>query len=385
MTAMAMSCRPDLIIFDEPTTALDVTTQVEVLAAIAISSSSSTPRRSTSRTIWPSSRRWRDRIMVLRYGKLVEEATTREMLSSPREDYTKSLWAVRALHKTEERPSDDVAAARATMSTASYGGEITVLRACDRPGAARPHRRRRRRDRAPANRRWRASSPACCRRLTGEIVLRRQAAAAGAQGSRQGHAAAHADDLSDRRIPRSIRASACATSSAGRSSSISALRAGRCDRKVVELLDLIELDESFLDRLPRRAVGRPEAAHLHRPRAGRRARAHHLRRGDLGARSDRRRRRSSSCCMRLQKETSVSYLFITHDIATVRAIADEIVVMHQGKVVQQGPKSQVLSPPHPALYRSAALLGAGDGSRLADGVLTRRTKGAPAMPAAANA
>lgn len=34
MTAMALSCRPDLIIFDEPTTALDVTTQIEVLAAI---------------------------------------------------------------------------------------------------------------------------------------------------------------------------------------------------------------------------------------------------------------------------------------------------------------------------------------------------------------
>ena len=34
MTAMAMACRPDLIIFDEPTTALDVTTQIEVLASI---------------------------------------------------------------------------------------------------------------------------------------------------------------------------------------------------------------------------------------------------------------------------------------------------------------------------------------------------------------
>ena len=51
--------------------------------------------------------------------------------------------------------------------------------------------------------------------------------------------------------------------------------------------------------------------------------------------------------MKLQKETNVSYLFITHDIATVRAISDEIVVMHQGKVVQQGPKTQVLNPPHP--------------------------------------
>ena len=34
MTAMAMSSKPDLIIFDEPTTALDVTTQVNVLATI---------------------------------------------------------------------------------------------------------------------------------------------------------------------------------------------------------------------------------------------------------------------------------------------------------------------------------------------------------------
>ena len=42
------------------------------------------------------------------------------------------------------------------------------------------------------------------------------------------------------------------------------------------------------------------------------------------------------------------HISVTHDIATVKAIADEIVVMHQGKVVESGPKSEVLSPPHPA-------------------------------------
>jgi peptide/nickel transport system ATP-binding protein len=52
--------------------------------------------------------------------------------------------------------------------------------------------------------------------------------------------------------------------------------------------------------------------------------------------------------MKLQKDTNVSYMFITHDIATVRAISDEIVVMHKGKVVQQGLKSKVLNPPFPA-------------------------------------
>jgi peptide/nickel transport system ATP-binding protein len=49
--------------------------------------------------------------------------------------------------------------------------------------------------------------------------------------------------------------------------------------------------------------------------------------------------------MRLQQETQVSYLFITHDIATVRAIADSVAVMHKGRVVRFGPKSKVLSPP----------------------------------------
>jgi len=49
---------------------------------------------------------------------------------------------------------------------------------------------------------------------------------------------------------------------------------------------------------------------------------------------------------RLQNELEVSYLFITHDLATVRAISDQIVVMLRGRVVQQGGKTEVLTPPH---------------------------------------
>ncbi|MDG1067779.1 MAG: ATP-binding cassette domain-containing protein, partial [Sulfitobacter sp.] len=49
--------------------------------------------------------------------------------------------------------------------------------------------------------------------------------------------------------------------------------------------------------------------------------------------------------LRLQKFEDVAYLFITHDLATVKAIADSIAVMFQGKVVRYGPKSQVLAPP----------------------------------------
>ena len=49
---------------------------------------------------------------------------------------------------------------------------------------------------------------------------------------------------------------------------------------------------------------------------------------------------------RLQDELGLSYMFITHDLATVRAIADEVVVMKDGKVIEQGPKAEMFQPPH---------------------------------------
>src|SRR4029078_8656161 len=108
MTAMAMSCRPDLIIFDEPTTALDVTTQIEVLAAIK-----DIVRQFNTAAIYITHdlavvAQMADRVMVLRYGELVEEAPTGVMLKAPTQEYTRSLWAVRKLQKPESI-SDDIA------------------------------------------------------------------------------------------------------------------------------------------------------------------------------------------------------------------------------------------------------------------------------------
>ena len=49
---------------------------------------------------------------------------------------------------------------------------------------------------------------------------------------------------------------------------------------------------------------------------------------------------------RLQEDLNLAYMFITHDLATVRAIADEVVVMKEGKVVEAGPKDEMFRPPH---------------------------------------
>ena len=115
-----MACRPDLLIFDEPTTALDVTTQIEVLAAIK-----DVVRQFHTAAIYISHdlavvAQMADRIMVLRYGDLVEEAPTRQMLSNPQQAYTKSLWAVRSLRKEEEAGDDRSCFASITVD-AAYG------------------------------------------------------------------------------------------------------------------------------------------------------------------------------------------------------------------------------------------------------------------------
>ena len=125
MTAMAMSPRPDLIIFDEPTTALDVTTQVEVLVAMRdIVEKFNTAAIYITHDLAVVAQ-MADFIKVLRYGEEVEEAETRKMLSQPEEDYTKSLWSVRALHK-DESPSEDIALSIKNVD-AAYGNTVKVL------------------------------------------------------------------------------------------------------------------------------------------------------------------------------------------------------------------------------------------------------------------
>ena len=103
MTAMAMSPRPDLIVFDEPTTALDVTTQVEVLTAMkSIVEEFNTAAIYITHDLAVVAQ-MADVIKVLRYGNEIEEAETRKMLTAPEQDYTKSLWSVRSLEKSQQK------------------------------------------------------------------------------------------------------------------------------------------------------------------------------------------------------------------------------------------------------------------------------------------
>jgi peptide/nickel transport system ATP-binding protein len=118
------------------------------------------------------------------------------------------------------------------------------------------------------------------------------------------------------------------------------------DRRIGELLDLIELDDSFIERLPGElSGGQKQRICIARALA---ADPELIICDEVTSALDQIVQEGIlKLLLRLQKELNVTYLFITHDIATVRAISDQIVVMHQGRVVEQGPKSQVLNPPHP--------------------------------------
>ncbi len=343
MTAMAMSCRPDLIIFDEPTTALDVTTQVEVLAAMRdIVEQFDTAAIYITHDLAVVAQ-MAHRIMVLRYGNLVEEATTRAMLKAPTQEYTRSLWAVRKLQKPESI-SDDIAL-RIHNVDASYSGSIKVL---DNVTVQVPRGRT-----VAVVGESGSGKSTLARAITGLLPPSR--------GEIYFNGKPLPRELKDRdkdtlrRIQMIYQSADTALNPRQKVRDIIGrplefylgLKGADRDRRVVELLESIELNESYIDRLPgEMSGGQKQRISIARALA---AEPEIIICDEVTSALDQIvQEEILSLLMRLQKQTNVSYLFITHDIATVRAISDEIVVMHQGKVVQQGPKSKVLAPPFPA-------------------------------------
>ncbi len=103
MIAMAMACEPDLLIADEPTTALDVTVQAEILRLMK-----RLQRRCGTSILFITHdfgvvSQMADRLAVMRKGKIVEEGPLREVLGAPSHPYTRQLLA--ALPENLPRPS----------------------------------------------------------------------------------------------------------------------------------------------------------------------------------------------------------------------------------------------------------------------------------------
>jgi peptide/nickel transport system ATP-binding protein len=343
MTAMAMACRPDLIIFDEPTTALDVTTQVEVLAAMRdIVEQFHTAAIYITHDLAVVAQ-MAHRIMVLRHGKLVEEAPTREMLKAPKQEYTQTLWAVRKLAKPEQ-PGDDVIL-RVHEVDASYGGVVKVL---DNVTVQVPRGRT-----VAVVGESGSGKSTLARAITGLLPPTKGDIYFNGKPLPRSLAERGKDTL--RRIQMIYQSADTALNPRQRVRDIvgrplefyTGVKGGERDRKVVDLLDMIEMSEEYIDRLPGElSGGQKQRVSIARALA---AGPELIICDEVTSALDQIvQEEILKLLLRLQRESNLSYLFITHDIATVKAISDEIVVMYQGKVVQQGPKTKVLAPPYPA-------------------------------------
>ncbi|MGG4604799.1 ABC transporter ATP-binding protein [Paenalcaligenes sp. Me131] len=105
MIAMAMACDPDVLIADEPTTALDVTVQAQIFDLLREQQA----RRGTAIVMithdMGAVAEMSDRVVVMYGGRVVEEGLTDEVLSTPCHPYTKGLIA--CLPELDPAPTDE--------------------------------------------------------------------------------------------------------------------------------------------------------------------------------------------------------------------------------------------------------------------------------------
>ncbi|MEP6283170.1 MAG: ABC transporter ATP-binding protein [Nitratireductor sp.] len=342
MVAMAMACRPDLIVFDEPTTALDVTTQIEVLAAIK-----DVVRDFNTAAIYITHdlavvAQLADRIMVLRYGELVEEGETRRVLERPNAAYTRELLASGAARRAGSHVGraileiGDVSAAygatKVLHDVSLSVAEGTTVAIVGESGSGKSTLARVVTGLLPCT--------GGTVRFDGEelkptlrersSVLRRRIQLVHQTPDTSLNPRQRVDEILGRPL-----------------TFFHGMTGAARKERMVELLDQIELGEAFLQRYPGElSGGQKQRLCIARALA---AEPDLIICDEVTSALDQLVARGIlKLLMRLQEELRVSYLFITHDIATVRAIADEVVVMHQGRVVEQGPKEEIFVPPHHA-------------------------------------
>ncbi len=349
MTAMAMACRPDLIIFDEPTTALDVTTQIEVLASIRdIVEQFDTAAIYITHDLAVVAQ-MADKIKVLLKGDEIEEADTRSMLSNPKEEYTKSLWAVRSFQRDQKPLADKSETPVVSVKNvdAAYGGgtvkvlhdvsfDIHAGRTVAVVGESGSGK----------------STTARCITgllppLTGSIEFDGVELPADYRNRdkdqlRQAQMIYQMADtaLNPRKTIGEI---------IGRPVEFYMGLTGLAKRKrVEELLDILELDPNqYIDRLPSElSGGQKQRIGIGRALA---AEPKFIICDEVTSALDQLVAEGILRTLaKLQDEFNLAYMFITHDLATVRSIADEVVVMKEGRVVEAGPKDVMFKPPHHA-------------------------------------
>ena len=359
MAAMAMICDPRLLILDEPTTALDVTTQVEVLRAFK----KLIRGRSTS-AIYVSHdlavvAQIADHVLVLRNGAMVEVGTAGDIVARPVEAYTRQLiGAAHVMPATispgrappepdgEEGPAP-VPLLRVSGVTAGYGrsGEHLALRDVSVE--------------ALASRTLGIIGESGSGKTTlGRVIAGLTPVRAGEvrfRGRKLGGSVGERSREQLRAIQFAFQMADVALNPRHRVGKILGrplafyfgLDEAQARERVAELLALVELPASYASRFPRQlSGGERQRVNLARALA---AEPKLIVCDEITSALDTVVAQAILDLLRdLQERLEVGYLFISHDISTVARVADTIAVMQNGEIVEQGSTGEVLTPPnHP--------------------------------------
>ena len=342
MTALALCPKPDLVVFDEPTTALDVTTQIDVLKAIkeAIRDTGVAALYITHDLAVVA--QVSDDIMVLKMGDMVEYGPVDQIINHPQEEYTQALVSVRSIRHEEKQPTAEPVLKVEHVTARYRGTKFDVLKDVNvelHPGQTL----------AVVGESGSGKST-LARVITGLLPPSEGRIEFDGRELSPDLESRSREDLRELQMIYQMADTAMNPRQTvgtiiGRPLEFYfGLRGAEKRKRIAELLEAIEMGDGFLDRYPAELSG------------GQKQRV-------CIARSLAAKPKIIICdevtsaldplvadgilklLLRLQKIEDVAYLFITHDLATVRAIADSIAVMYQGEVVRYGTKSEVLSPP----------------------------------------
>lgn len=354
MAAMALITDPELVIMDEPTTALDVTTQIEVLRAFK-----SVVKQRHTTGLYVSHdlavvAQIADRIIVLRDGVIQEVGPTGDILRAPTHAYTQSLLAAAdpAARTTPPAPpaSTDAPVLQVEGLIAGYGGldrngmpYLPVLRDIAftiRPGAALG-----------------VIGESGCGKSTLARVI------AGLLPAARGMAALDGETLparADRRTREQLRriqivfqSADVALNPAHRVDRILArplrfyhgLSDAAAARRVRDLLDMVRLPATLADRLPQElSGGQKQRVNLARALA---AEPRLILCDEVTSALDTVVGAAIlELLAELRRELGLAYMFISHDLSTVRAVCDDVMVLYAGQMVEYGDRAALLATPH---------------------------------------
>ena len=355
MAAMALCGKPDLLVLDEPTTALDVTTQIEVLKAFkAVIKQESTAAIYVTHDLSVVAQ-IADEIVVLYAGEIQEYGIAEQVISSPKHDYTRRLMSAVRPPPTagQSDNSEKIISEKPVLELkniyAGYGKtlngfpKVSVLENINikvnkgqtvgvigESGSGKSTMARVMSGLLPASQ--------------GDVLL---------GGKNLSRDLRKRSRLELQKIQFVFQMADTALNPRQKIDQIlgrpleffTGLKGGEKRKRIAELLEMVELPQDFSGRYPDElSGGQKQRINLARALAA----SPEILLCDevisaldtiVGA-------NIIELLKQLRKNTGVSFVFISHDLSTVASFADYIVVLYSGKVVDQGTVDEVLSPPY---------------------------------------